>query len=138
MLRGGLKRRSNGSSVAAIKSALRSTSTTTASAGVVAVKKSSLAAVATGKRGNLLLSSSKFNQQQQEKGKQKKGDDHVGKLKRAAVKPDVGSSSTSGIGRRLSKRDKVRNNSKVAAGSTSWKSANKSTTVQTRNRVQKR
>lgn len=140
LLRGGLKRRSNGSSVAAIKSALRSTSTTTASAGVVAVKKSSLAAVATGKRGNLLLSSSKFNQQQQEKekGKQKKGDDHVGKLKRAAVKPDVGSSSTSGIGRRLSKRDKVRNNSKVAAGSTSWKSANKSTTVQTRNRVQKR
>lgn len=86
---------------------------------------------------NLLLNSSKFNQQQPA----------AKDVMKAAVKPEVLASS-SGIGRRFSKRDKVRNTNKTvavvpASAAVAWVDGGRSvtssnSTVQTRNRVQKR
>lgn len=85
-----------------------------------------------GKRGNLLIPSRKFNQQKCET-KEEPTTTTVLKAVAAAVKPEVA--------RRLSKRDKVRNKTTIstvkAKAPQSWRKVTKST-VQTRNRVQKR
>lgn len=108
------------------KQASGATSVKTTSSDRLILKCNALAAGATDNR-NLLTSSSKFNEQEESQvtapvvGKRSVG----GKFA-------AGVGSSTGIGRRLSKRDKVRNTT------SSWGRGITKSTVQTRNRVQKR
>lgn len=128
LLKSARNRNNNSNGSPAVKTSLRSKQ-------AVSVKNNNNSA-SPAKR-NLLLNSSKFNQQQPE----------AKDVIKATVKPEVLASS-SGIGRRFSKRDKVRNSNKTvavvpASAAVAWVGGSRSvtssnSTVQTRNRVQKR